>query len=141
LRLPSIKVNLGYKLGRVGSNNKGRARKEEAEREEKASARRSSGCGEGLGGRSGRGPLAWPHMRMACFSSRQAVFARCGPVTSGKHLANTAHIWPVVVRSMKGGREGEGAWKRVEAGGAWADDAHDGRQVELAEAGAVAFTR
>ena len=123
MRLPSIKVNLGYKLGRVGSNHKGRAREEEAEREEKASARRSSGCGEGLGGRSGRGPLAWPHMRMACFSSRQALFARCGPV---------------VVRSMKSGREGEGAWK---AGGAWADDAHDGRQVELAEAGAVAFTR
>jgi hypothetical protein len=126
LRLPSIKVNLGYKLGRVGSNHKGRAREEEAEREEKASARRSSGCGEGLGGRSGRGPLAWPHMRMACFSSRQAVLGRSGPV---------------VVRAMKGGREAEGAWKRVEAGGAWADDAHDGRQVELAEAGAVAFTR
>ena len=57
---------------------------------------------------------------------KQALFARCGPV---------------VVRAMKSGREGEGAWKRVEAGGAWADDAHDGRQVELAEAGAVAFTR
>jgi hypothetical protein len=65
-------------------------------------------------------------MRMAGFSSRQEVFARCGPV---------------VVRLMKSGREGEGARKGVEAGGAWADDAHDGRQVQLAEAGAVAFTR